>query len=152
MMKRIVIIIITCVVVFGCQQTNNALKSQSVTKYEANWRSLKQHRTPQWLRDGKFGIYTHWDFFPVWDKRYDCSDPKYAGLYGQIHAKDEERREEMKRYPGYHIYKDKIQSITMLGDDKPLEWDLTPMGLKIKTPKNKPCEHAFVFKIVRRSE
>jgi len=56
----------------------------------------------------------------------------------------------MKRYPGYHIYKNEIQDITMLGDGQPLEWELTPIGLKIKTPPNKPCEHAFVFKIVRK--
>ncbi len=33
---------------------------QAKKVYEANWRSLKQHQTPQWLKDGKFGIYTHW--------------------------------------------------------------------------------------------
>ena len=27
----------------------------------------------------------HWDYFPTWDRRYDCSDPRYAGLYGPIH-------------------------------------------------------------------
>jgi alpha-L-fucosidase len=28
--------------------------------YEPTWKSLKQHPTPQWLQDAKFGIYTHW--------------------------------------------------------------------------------------------
>jgi len=28
--------------------------------YKPTWRSLKRHRTPQWLSDAKFGIYTHW--------------------------------------------------------------------------------------------
>ena len=32
---------------------------------------------------------TNWTFFPVWDERFDCSDPKYSGLYGQIHEKGE---------------------------------------------------------------
>jgi alpha-L-fucosidase len=27
----------------------------------------------------------NWYFFPVWDKRYDCGDPRYSGLYGPIH-------------------------------------------------------------------
>ncbi len=31
----------------------------------------------------------NWFFFPVWDERYDCSDPQYSGLYGVIHGKDE---------------------------------------------------------------
>ena len=31
--------------------------------YESSWESLKKHGTPQWLRDGKFGIYTHWGIY-----------------------------------------------------------------------------------------
>ncbi len=34
-------------------------------KYEPNWSSLKQNPTPQWLQDGKFGIYTHWGPYAV---------------------------------------------------------------------------------------
>jgi alpha-L-fucosidase len=36
----------------------------------------------------------NWDWFPVWDERYDCFDPNYAGLYGQPHKKGEEPTEE----------------------------------------------------------
>ncbi|MBM3882045.1 MAG: alpha-L-fucosidase [Verrucomicrobia bacterium] len=28
--------------------------------YMANWESLRRYRAPEWLRDDKFGIYTHW--------------------------------------------------------------------------------------------
>lgn len=35
--------------------------------YEPTWTSLRQHSTPDWLRDGKFGIYTHWG---VWTIQY----------------------------------------------------------------------------------
>jgi len=59
--------------------------------------------------------------------------------------------EGIKTYPGYYIYQKEIHSVSMLGHDKPLEWELTSKGLKIKTPKNKPCEHAFVFKIIRKT-
>ncbi len=34
-------------------------------KYEPNWQSLKQNPTPQWLQEGKFGIYTHWGVYAV---------------------------------------------------------------------------------------
>jgi len=34
-------------------------------KYEPTWESLTNHQTPQWLKDGKFGIYTHWGIFAV---------------------------------------------------------------------------------------
>ena len=39
--------------------------SKEEKKYESNWRSLKQNPTPQWLKDGKFGIYTHWGPYAV---------------------------------------------------------------------------------------
>ena len=29
-------------------------------KYEPTWESLKQHQTPEWFRDAKFGIWAHW--------------------------------------------------------------------------------------------
>ena len=28
--------------------------------YQATWDSLKTHQDPEWFRDAKFGIYTHW--------------------------------------------------------------------------------------------
>ncbi len=33
--------------------------------YEPSWNSLRRHVTPQWLRDAKFGIYTHWGIYSV---------------------------------------------------------------------------------------
>ena len=33
--------------------------------FQPTWNSLKNWRTPQWLRDGKFGIYTHWGVYSV---------------------------------------------------------------------------------------
>jgi alpha-L-fucosidase len=29
----------------------------------------------------------NWFYFPTWDSRYDCGDPRYSGLYGPIHEK-----------------------------------------------------------------
>jgi len=37
---------------------------------------------------------TNWYKFPVWDERFDCSDPKYSGLYGQIHERGEDPNKE----------------------------------------------------------
>ena len=45
------------------------------------------------------------------------------------------------------LYKEEIKSISMLGVDGELDWEVDDEGLKIKTPSSKPCEHAFVFKI-----
>jgi alpha-L-fucosidase len=33
--------------------------------YQPSWNSLKQHSTPQWFKDAKFGIYTHWGVYSV---------------------------------------------------------------------------------------
>jgi len=42
---------------------------------------------------------------------------------------------------------DKIESITMLGDGDELDWQMTEEGLVVEPPRNKPCEHAYSFKI-----
>jgi len=51
-------------------------------------------------------------------------------------------------WPG--LYPSEIASITMLGDGKELKWEVTKDGLSIEAPTTKPCDYAFVFKIVRR--
>ena len=33
--------------------------------FSPTWESLSRIPTPQWLRDGKFGIYTHWGVYAV---------------------------------------------------------------------------------------
>ncbi|MGA2177931.1 MAG: alpha-L-fucosidase [Verrucomicrobiota bacterium] len=48
------------------------------------------------------------------------------------------------------LYPSEIVSITMLGDGKELKWEMTKEGLSIETPKARPCDCAFVFKIARR--
>jgi alpha-L-fucosidase len=42
-----------------------ALSQDAKGPYKASWNSLKKISTPQWLRDGKFGIYTHWGVYAV---------------------------------------------------------------------------------------
>lgn len=48
------------------------------------------------------------------------------------------------------LYPSEIASVTMLGDSKELKWEMTKDGLSIETPQTKPCDYAFVFKIIRR--
>ena len=33
--------------------------------YKPTWNSLKEHVTPKWFKDAKFGIYTHWGVYSV---------------------------------------------------------------------------------------
>jgi hypothetical protein len=49
-------------------------------------------------------------------------------------------------YPGF--YQEEIKRITLLGDNKDLEWVMTKQGLIIKTPE-KQGKYAHVFKIER---
>ncbi len=48
------------------------------------------------------------------------------------------------------LYEQEIASITMLGNDRPLDWILTEGRLIITPPPEKPCDHAFAFKIQRK--
>jgi len=48
------------------------------------------------------------------------------------------------------LYPSEIVSITMLGDLEELKWEMTKEGLSIETPKSKPCDYAYTFKIVRK--
>ncbi|MFY0626586.1 MAG: alpha-L-fucosidase [Reichenbachiella sp.] len=40
-------------------------------KFEANWESLSQYECPEWFRDAKFGIYTHWGVYSVPESESD---------------------------------------------------------------------------------
>jgi len=49
--------------VSGCQEQ---MSRKSAKKYKPTWESLREYKhVPQWLRDGKFGIYTHWGPYAV---------------------------------------------------------------------------------------
>lgn len=41
----------------------------------------------------------------------------------------------------------KILNVTLLGSDEKINWEQTKDGLKLSFPKNRPCEHAYSFKI-----
>ena len=49
------------------------------------------------------------------------------------------------------LYPSEIASVTMLGDGEELPWKMTEDGLVVTTPARRPCEHAYVIKIVRRA-
>ncbi|MEC8535960.1 MAG: alpha-L-fucosidase, partial [Bacteroidota bacterium] len=33
--------------------------------YEARWDQLISHKTPEWFKDAKFGIFVHWGVYSV---------------------------------------------------------------------------------------
>ncbi|WP_276166157.1 alpha-L-fucosidase [Zobellia alginiliquefaciens] len=42
-----------------------SIQVSSAQEYQADWESLKQHTTPEWFLDAKFGIYCHWGPYSV---------------------------------------------------------------------------------------
>ena len=63
-MLRLILLLSVGLMLFGCQQEQ--LSQHQVKKYEPTWESLREYKeVPKWLRDGKFGIYTHWGPYAV---------------------------------------------------------------------------------------
>lgn len=48
------------------------------------------------------------------------------------------------------LYPSEIASVQMLGVDGDLGWRMTDAGLEVGVPPTRPCDDAFVFKIVRK--
>ena len=55
-----------------------------------------------------------------------------------------------KGRPWAGLYPTEIESIKMLGSDEPIKWEFTKEALVLTTPKVKPCNDAFVFRITLR--
>src|SRR4030095_10604745 len=63
-----------CLLCFG-------LHSQS-QNYQPNWESLDKRPTPQWYKDGKFGIFIHWGVYsvPGWSTKGNYAEWYQYGL------------------------------------------------------------------------
>ena len=49
--------------------------------FQADWASLGQHKTPQWYRKGRFGLFIHWGGYSVPAKAGDGYPPLMPDLY-----------------------------------------------------------------------
>ena len=47
------------------QKSDKSLVEQSKKKYDPTWESLSTAPVPEWLKDAKFGVYTHWGLYSV---------------------------------------------------------------------------------------
>ena len=95
-----------------------ALIDQTIAKgpYQPDWASLKTHTDPDWFRDDKFGIYTHWGTVTVGSQ----DGPDSAEWYGDNMYNS---RSPLFKYPSEKFgdqnqvgYKDMIPKFTA---DKP---------------------------------
>ncbi|GAA4934299.1 alpha-L-fucosidase [Algibacter agarivorans] len=87
------LILFLCVVFLNCKekptnQKKNSLNIESSISFEENWESLeKVNPEPNWFKDAKFGIYTHWG--PA-SEAFKGADPNkwYGGWHGMLMYKD----------------------------------------------------------------
>ena len=106
-MKKTGLILIVLIIVLVC------FGQAQAKKYEPTWESLREYKeVPKWLRDGKFGIYTHWGPYSV--HAHGKSPTWYSiGLY--LDANGEARQHFEKTFgkltPDYG-YKDLIPKFT----------------------------------------
>ncbi|NMH86201.1 alpha-L-fucosidase [Flavivirga algicola] len=64
-MKKPLFFIVIIFIILSCKEKKENLATESSPKYKSNWESLKQHKTPEWFLDAKFGIYCHWGPYSV---------------------------------------------------------------------------------------
>jgi hypothetical protein len=62
------------------EQTN----SDALARYDESWDSLCRHPVPDWFRDDKFGIYTHWGAYTV--PAYGGSSDVLTGGKGSVNS------------------------------------------------------------------
>ncbi|TDG36233.1 alpha-L-fucosidase [Pedobacter changchengzhani] len=55
-------------------------QNKSTALYQPNWKSLSKHQTPEWFRDAKFGIYTHWGPNTVADENAPNDEAQWFGM------------------------------------------------------------------------
>jgi len=84
--KLLAVVALVLVVSTGCALHQKAMMCARSTSaadgpYKPTWESLRQYKEiPEWLRDGKFGIYTHWGPYSV--HAYGSNTTWYSfGLY-----------------------------------------------------------------------
>ena len=56
---------LTAVLACNREQSRTRENQKKEIHYESSWESLKQHKTPEWLINAKFGIYAHWGLYSV---------------------------------------------------------------------------------------
>jgi alpha-L-fucosidase len=61
-MKRQICLI---ALVLFCFISNGQNSVENYQTYDASWGSLEQYRCPEWFRDAKFGIWSHWNAYTV---------------------------------------------------------------------------------------
>ncbi|MGB5437608.1 MAG: alpha-L-fucosidase [Maribacter sp.] len=108
------------------------MEKKDTLVYTANWESLKQHQTPEWFLDAKFGIYCHWGPYSV---------PEYENEWYAHWMYVNENNPEAKNGEASKFYKHHVETYGPL--DKFGYKDFIPM---FKAEKFDASEWAQLFK------
>jgi alpha-L-fucosidase len=64
--KNLGILMLLLIAIISCEKTEKVMTESSLTNYEPNFESLKQHGgAPEWFADAKLGMYFHWGPYSV---------------------------------------------------------------------------------------
>ena len=119
----------------------------------------------EWLRvngESLFGT-TPWVIYgegPTQKKEGSFNEDKaarYTAMDIRFAVKDNVLYATCLGWPGEHVtikslnilYPGEVQQVSLLGSGQSLSWDFSDAGLRVTLPVEKPCDHAFVLKIVR---
>ncbi len=117
--------------------------------YQPTWNSLKTHPTPQWFKDEKFGIYTHWGIYSV-----PAKGPNATWYpYNMYRPGTEQFEYHKKTYgdPSKFGYKDFIPMFTAEKFD-PEEWPSCSNILALSMPPGAEHHDGFAMWDTRYSE
>lgn len=106
--------------------------------YEPTWESLQRYTVPERFKEREQASFTSADI-----RFTSAGDALYAICLGCPGPQCTIR----SLGPDSTVRADRIAQVTMLGRPKPLQWSQGAAGLTIRTPAEKPCEHAYSFKI-----
>ncbi len=71
--KSFIVSILGSIWLYSCNQAGDTQSQQAnQTPYEPTWESLQTYEVPEWFKDAKFGIYTHWGVYsvPAWENEW----------------------------------------------------------------------------------
>jgi len=105
-----VIILIMSLLMPGC--SNDIKDSKETTTYDANWKSLSGHDIPEWLKDGKFGIYTHWGIYCYSATRNNATWNSYSAYHNPESKEAQDFYEKYGKITKDFGYKDLIPKFT----------------------------------------
>ncbi len=109
-MKTQLLLIASFLILTSCNTNKQVVVTpkNAVKHFEPNWESLSQYECPEWFRDAKFGIYTHWGVYSVPETE---SDWYGHNMYNKEHPNYNSHKETYGKLDSFG-YKDLVPLFT----------------------------------------